>query len=122
MSLLASKGTGQGGGGTSGATDGGAYIQLTSRGAMDNYLSVAGGSKSYSGSSTGATEGAYLFQLYNRDKQDNVLSTAGSTHNCYWDVMFPPQEAAPVLKTKADSGFFETIKSYQGPNYQQKMI
>ena len=118
MSLSASNGTGQGGGGTSGATDGGAYIQLTSRGAMDKYLSIAGGTKSYSGSSTGATEGAYLAQLYSRDAQSDVLSSVGA-RACYWDTMFPPQTTPPVLKTKADSSFFETIKSYQGPNYNQ---
>jgi hypothetical protein len=116
-----STGTGLGGGGTTGATEGGAIIQIVSRGAMDDYLTTAGGTKSYGGSSTGATEGAYLLQLYARDKQSDYLSRAGSADDLqsrYWEYLNSKPEYGSCSKT---NGFFETIQSYTGPHYRQAL-
>lgn len=119
-------GTGLGGGGTTGATEGGAIAQIVHRGAMDDYLTVAGGTKSYGGSSTGATEGAYLLQLYARDRQSDYLSRAGS--NCstdmqarYWDFMAPTNKPMYPQCNKVVGSFFNTVQSYTGPHFRQTL-
>ena len=63
-----------------GGTDGGADIELRSRGPMDNYLMGTGGTKSYSGSSTGATEGAVYLQLTKHSPMDQYLIASSTMH------------------------------------------
>jgi hypothetical protein len=61
-----------------GGTDGGASIELRTRGVMDKYMIGPGGQKSYSGSATGATEGAAYIQLTSRGPMDKYLIGPGS--------------------------------------------
>lgn len=63
-----------------GGTDGGASVELRTRGAMDKYMIGAGGQKSYSGSATGATEGAAYIQLTSRGPMDPYLIGPGESN------------------------------------------